>query len=815
MTNAYHPDKAINRKVTALLQDMSLEEKVNQISCRLFIGGMGTAAEKKINCGTGEIGFIGSGQNLAEFAEFVHETQAYVMEHSPHRIPALFHCEGVQGIVLSGTTQYSSALAQGAGFDPQTVHQMADEIRKDMLALGLRQVLSPLFDVARDFRWGRINETYGGDPTLVAQMGCAYTKGIQGPSLDQGIAATAKHFLGYAYTEGGLNMSKVLADERELREIFALPFEAAIHQAGIASVMNAYSEINGRPVAANRAILTDLLRKELGFDGVVVSDYSSLVKLITRFRIASTPQEAGIMALTAGIDVELPAPYGFVDTMIEAVRENKISEAFVDRAAGRILHLKFQLGLFDHPFPDLGKVRKGLRTASNEATALKMARNAMTLTKNEGLLPLKNTDIKIAVIGPSGNSIRHMYGSYTNVANKEMLLGQVIAMEGVSDTMKVDERFRALTGIRISNASALSEEKNATSALSLRFEDNDAVNQWLSENYPGVQSIYQALQQRFPHISFVEGCHTHKTEENAIEEAVQSAQKADVVVLCLGGKNGWGLHCTSGEGVDRSDAGLSGLQELLMRRVYEANPNIVLVHNDCVPLISSFAYEYIPAILETWLPGGYGGQAIAETLTGETNPGGRLPFDVPASSGVGPIFHYQHNGNGMGQLLPDVINPQGYMDISAFPVRPFGYGLSYTQFAYSDMAFSCDAQSIEQIQVCVTVTNTGNQAGDDVVFLFGRDVKASMIRPRQELIGFQRISLKPGERKRVTFRFSLDRMAMMDEEKKWVIEKGVFDFFLGNHAANSFYEVSYEKPETVEIVPNERCLFAHSEATDA
>ena len=813
MTNAYRQDKEIDKKVAALLQDMSLEEKVNQMSCRLFIGGMGTAAEKRINCGTGEIGILGSGQSLEDMASLIYETQSYVMEHSPHHIPALFHCEGVQGVVLNETTQYPSALAQGAGFDPQTVQQMADEIRQDMLALGLRHVLSPLFDVARDFRWGRINETYGGDPTLVAEMGCAYTRGIQGESLTHGIAATAKHFLGYAYTEGGLNMSKVLADEYELRETFAMPFEAAIHQAGISTVMNAYSEINGRPVAANRAILTDLLRKELGFDGVVVSDYSSIIKLITRFRLASTPQEAGLMSLLAGMDVELPQPYGFVDALMAAVRENKISMDVIDRAAGRMLHLKFRLGLFDNPFPDMDKVRKGLRSSANEKTSLKMARNAMTLTKNECLLPLTDPQLRIAVIGPSGNSVRHMYGSYSNVANKEMLLGQVIAMEGVSDTTKVDERFKALTGIRINNAAALSQDKNATTALSLRFEDNDAVNHWLEDNYPGVQSIYTALQARFPHITFVEGCHTHKMDHDAIEEAARAAQNADVVVLCLGGKNGWGLHCTSGEGVDRADTGLPGLQETLMRKVYEANPNIVLVHNDCAPLINSFAYSKIPSILETWLPGGYGGQAIAETLTGENNPGGRLPFDVPEDSGIGPIFHYQHNGNGMGQLLPDVINPQGYMDKSAFPVRPFGYGLSYTKFEYSDITFSSNAQPVAKVQICVTVTNTGAQSGDDVVFLFGRDVQASMVRPRQELIGFQRVSLKAGEQKRITFTFSLDRMAMMNEEKAWVVEKGVFDFFLATNAENSFYNVSYEQLENVEINPNQRCLFAQADVT--
>lgn len=796
------------KRVDQLLNEMSLEEKVNQMSCRLFIGGMGSAEAKHIDCGTGEIGILGSGQSLTDLAQKITDIQQYVMEHSPHHIPALFHCEGVQGIVLSGTVQYPAAIAQGATFEPRLTEKMADEIRKDMKTLGLRHVLSPLFDVVRDFRWGRVNETYGGDPVLVAQMGSAFVRGVQGSDLSEGIAATAKHFLGYAYTEGGMNMTKVLADEYELREVFAMPFEAAIHEAEIATVMNAYSEINGRPVAASKAILTDLLRKDLGFDGIVVSDYSSLIKLVTRYHIAETAQEAGILALNAGIDLETPAPYGYVDCMIKAIEEGKVDISDIDRCVRRILLLKYRLGLFDHPYPDMHTVKQGLIDQERENTSLTIARKAMVLTKNDGLLPLLDKKTRLAVIGPCAHSLRHLYGSYSNVANKEMLLGQVIAMEGVSDTLNVEDRFSELTGIHLKDHQKLSMDRNATTALSLKFEDNEAVNGWLRKEYPGAKDIYTALNELYEDTIFAEGCGITDPDESGFAEAEKAAANADAVVLCLGGKNGWGLYCTSGEGVDRVNYGLMDVQEKLLKRIYEVNPNIVLVHVDCVPLVNSFAYSHVPAIIEAWLPGGSGGTAVAETISGKNNPGGRLPFDVPLETGIGPVCHYQHNGTGMGVLLPDVINPQGYVDVDANPVLPFGWGLSYTHFQYSDISLTRKQDNPNKFTMSITVKNTGELAGDDVVMLFGKDTVASMIRPRQVTIGFKRLSLQSGEQKTVDFTFDMNIMAMMNIDREWLVEKGEFRFFFGTDSMHHFEPISVILDKDIMVDPNKRCFYA-------
>jgi len=799
-------NNSIDKKVTELMAKMSLEEKVNQISCRLFIGGMGSAEEKEINCGSGEIGFLGSCTDIVEMAHKIKDIQEYIISHSPNKIPALFHSEGLNGVVMSGTTQYPSAISLGATFDTDGVRKMADEIREQMYMLGIRHVLSPLFDVARDFRWGRINETYGGDPTLVAALGCAYVEGIQGDDLTKGIAATAKHFLGYSYTEGGLNMGKVLADERELREVFAMPFEAVINQSGVKSVMNAYSEINGLPVCTSKSILTDLLRDDLGFDGVVVSDYSSIIKVMMRFKLADNIQDAAVRCLKAGLDVELPAPVGYVDEMLDAVEKGKIDESVIDRAVARILKLKFELGLFENPYPQIDKVKNELKNTNNKETVVELTDKAITLTKNDGILPIKDKNKKIAVIGPSGNSVRHFFGSYTNVANKEMLLGQVMVMEGVSDADSIKEKFSEITGIEIENPEGI--DQKATTALSSKFEDNATMNKWLKKEYEGYKTTYEALCDRLENVTFTEGCHTSKCDIENISEAVEAARNADIVILTLGGKNGWGLHCTTGEGVDRTQFGLSGRQEELMKAVYAVNPNVVLVHTDITPIVSQFAYENIPAIIEGFLSGGYCGDAIARVITGELNPGGRLPVDVPRCCGASPVFHYQHNGSGVGLLVKEAVNPQGYVDCYAKPIRPFGYGLSYTKFEYSDFSFEASNEKCPQIKIALTVTNIGTEKGDDVVMLFGRDLCAQMVRPVQEMIGFKRISLNPNEKCRVEFMFNIDKLSFVSEENNWIVEEGDFEFFLGTNSEDKYYIHKFNQACTVAINPNKRCFFA-------
>ena len=348
---------AARQRAAALLKELSLEEKVRQLGCTMLVSEDTDLTAKDLSGGIGEIALLDICEEPEALAARLRDVQQYVMEHSPHRIPALFHCEALGGPVVPHTVLYPNSIGLGATFDTALVRDMANTIRTQMRAMGILHALSPVLDVAKDLRWGRVNETYGGDPTLSAAMSCAFVQGLQGDDLSTGVAATAKHFLGYSQTVGGLNLTRTQADARELREVFAKPFEAAIRKAGIRTVMNSYSEWEGRPVCASRKLLTDLLRSELSFDGLVVSDYRSVQRLLDDIlATADDITDAALQCLTAGLDMELPDRLGYADGMTHAFAEGKVDISYLDRAVLRVLTLKFELGpFFDEPYPPSGK----------------------------------------------------------------------------------------------------------------------------------------------------------------------------------------------------------------------------------------------------------------------------------------------------------------------------------------------------------------------------------------------------------------------------------------------------------------------------
>ncbi len=781
----------IDVRVEDLLKRMSLEEKINQLGCKMFVKAMDTAEARNIVNGIGEIALLGGKDTVEETAEFIEETQRYIIEHSPLGIPAIFHCEALSGPVYGGTVQNPTSFSLGATFDDELVKEMSTYIRKQMVPMGIRQALSPVLDIAQDLKWGRVSETYGGDPTLSAKMACAFVEGLQGEDLSDGVAATAKHFLGYSKTEGSLNLSKTEVTERDLREVFAKPFEAVINKSKIKSIMNSYSEINGEPVCASKDILTNMLRDDLKFDGLVVSDYASIQRLVDVFKTKENMKSAAIQCLEAGLDVELPEQFGYGSALLEAVENGEISIDIINRSVERVLRLKFELGLFENPYPNIEELKNVYPLNEAEELAKEITYKTMTLTKNDGILPIKDKTKKIAVIGPSGNSLRHMYAGYTYPAMLEMLLGTAYAMAGVQ--IEGD-----------------SETPKSTHILGGTYEDLDKVNAIIKGEYPKAKTIFEALKDEFENVEFVQGCHTKNDSCTDIESAKKAAAEADIVIMTLGGKNGWGLHCTSGEGVDSVKLSLWGRQEELLKEVYKANPNIVLVHTDSKPLTCNFAYDNIPAILEGWLSGTYGGQAIADTLIGKNNPGGKLHVDVPRHSGTTPVFHYQHRGSGLGSLFDTAINPKGYINCNAKPVLPFGHGLSYTEFKYSDFSMNVGNEAIPEVNIRMSVENTGNVAGDEVVQLYGIDTFASMIRPRQEFIGFKRITLLPNEKKHVTFNFTIDQLAFMNKEYEWIVEAGEFEFFVGKNSDEKIAEFDYVQEKTIAIDPAARSFFAEA-----
>lgn len=503
---------AARQRAAALLKELSLEEKVRQLGCTMLVSEDTDLTAKDLSGGIGEIALLDICEEPEALAARLRDVQQYVMEHSPHRIPALFHCEALGGPVVPHTVLYPNSIGLGATFDTALVRDMANTIRTQMRAMGILHALSPVLDVAKDLRWGRVNETYGGDPTLSAAMSCAFVQGLQGDDLSTGVAATAKHFLGYSQTVGGLNLTRTQADARELREVFAKPFEAAIRKAGIRTVMNSYSEWEGRPVCASRKLLTDLLRSELSFDGLVVSDYRSVQRLLDDIlATADDITDAALQCLTAGLDMELPDRLGYADGMTHAFAEGKVDISYLDRAVLRVLTLKFELGLFDEPYPQWQQYHAAA-FAPTAAAEQRATRESIVLTKNEGnTLPLTDRSIKLAVIGPGASSLRLLYGGYTQPSMLEMF--QVVqdssAMAGVGDKF---------------------------TAKPVRKYDLAATDREIHKSRPEAKTIFEALQELYPNCTYTQGCDYLDPTQTDFAAALAAAESADAVILCLSGK---------------------------------------------------------------------------------------------------------------------------------------------------------------------------------------------------------------------------------------------------------------------------------------
>lgn len=782
-----NPNLQIEERVKDLMGRMTLEQKTRQLTGIMVTG---LPKEEMFQDGIGEIIIFAGSPPAKDIAALIRMSQDQIMAQTEWKIPALVHSEALSGPMVSGCAVFPTSISLGASFEPSLVKDIGNRIREQLVNIGIRQALSPVLDLVRDFRWGRTSEDFGTDPTHVAAMACAYVSGMQGDDLKEGVAATAKHFVGYSMTEGGLNGSRTQTDWRDLRENFAKPFEAAIRKANLRSVMNSYSEYDGELICGSKRILTELLREDLGFDGVVVSDYTSIENLVEKCPMAENAAEAGVRSLKAGLDVELPNPYAYGEVLAQAVRDGQIEEQYVDRSLERILRLKFELGLFEKPYGTFCEMDNSKHDAKSAEASLK----AMTLTKNNGILPIQDSSKKIAVIGPTGNNLIMLNGSYSYPANEEMFLALMnsgmVGMEGV----KIDEE-----------AFTESAEKPRELPDFTEIVDNN-----IRDQHPGVKTIYEALKECYSNVTYTQGCHIVKDTEYDFEAAKKAASKADIVLMTVGGKIGMMVECTAGEGRDNVDITLPGKQAELVREVFAINPNMVIIHTDNKPLVDSFIYENVPAILEGWLPGPFGGNAIAKTITGENNPGGKLPVDVPRHVGQTPVFYYQHTG-GRSDAGMRSINKDGYGTMPCSAQLPFGYGLSFTTFTYSNGEMKVSENgNVPQITISIDVSNTGEMDGEEVVQLYGIDKVASIVRPQKELIGFYRVALKAGETKKVVMTFGIDQLAFMNLEQQWVVEKGMFHFYFGRGCNEPVYEVDYIQEKTLCIDYTKRGFFAEA-----
>jgi beta-glucosidase len=654
------------------------------------------------------------------------EVQHWAMEHMRLGIPVLLHEEGLHGYVSAESTMFPQAIGLASSWDPDMVRRINTVTAREIRARGIVEVLSPVVDVARDPRWGRIEETFGEDPYLVSEMGVAAVEGLQGDALPLGpgkVFATLKHLTGHGQPESGTNVGPAEISERTLRENFFPPFEEAVERTKVQTVMASYNEIDGIPSHANYWLLHDILRGEWSFGGAVVSDYEGIEQLTDLHHVEPDYAHAAIRALHAGLDMDLPDGEAF-GTLADSVRAGLVSEKDVDTAVRRILTLKFQAGLFDHPYADGDAAEALTGNADARRIALESAREVPVLLKNDGMLPLSTGKIKtLAVIGPNAAAIR--LGGYSGVPRQA-----VSVLDGI----------RAKVGNRI----------NIVTAEGVKITEND--DWWADE----VKLADPAENARM------------------IQQAVGVAKTADEIVLVLGdteqtSREGWAKNHLG----DRDSLNLVGQQDDLANAMFALGKPVVVVLLNGRPLSVVNVAAKANALVEGWYLGQEGGTAMVDILFGDINPGGHLPVTIPRSVGQLPMFYnYKPSAH------------RGYLFDTTEPLFPFGFGLSYTNFEIGAPRLSSTSiPASGQVTVSVDIRNTGQRAGEDVVQLYIRDQVSSVTRPVKELKGFQRVSLKPGEQKTLTFTLGPKALGFWNEQMKRVVEPGAFDIMAGDNSA--------------------------------
>nr|WP_225421202.1 glycoside hydrolase family 3 N-terminal domain-containing protein [Sphingomonas parva] len=662
----------------------------------------------------------------AETAEFVNAVQRHALTRTRLGIPVLFHEEALHGYMATEATMFPQAIALASSWDPELVRRVNETIAREVRVRGVSLVLSPVVDIARDPRWGRIEETFGEDPYLAGELGVAAVLGLQGEgrTLRPGkVFATLKHMTGHGQPQAGNNVAPAPLGERELREFFFPPFEQVVTRTGIEAVMASYNEIDGVPSHANRWLLQDVLRGEWGFRGAVVSDYSGVDELATFHHVAPDIQAAAIRAISAGVDSDLPEGLSY-RTLVQAVRDGRVSEGTVDGAVRRILSLKFRAGLFENPYADPKAVGRVTGNAEARTLALEAARKSIVLLRNDGILPLApGAHRRIAVIGPNAAVTR--LGGYSSFPRQSVSL---------------------LDGIK-ARVGSKAEVVHAQGVFITRSED---------------RSLHE-----------VELADPVRNRE-LIAEAVETARGADLVILAIGD-----TEQTSREGFaknhlgDRTSLDLVGEQNELAAALFALGKPVVVMALNGRPPSWPMVAERANALVENWYVGQEGGTAMAQILFGDANPGGKLPVTVARSVGQVPLY-YNHK--------PSV--GRGYLFDTTAPLFPFGYGLSYTRFELSAPRLSQRRiRSAGTVDVEVDVANVGPRTGDEVVQIYVCDEVATVTRPIKELKAFRRVTLQPGERRTLRFSLGPEAFRMWNADMRRLVEPGAFEIMAGNSSA--------------------------------
>lgn len=707
-------EEVISARVDSVLSLMTLDEKIGQLNQLSFGIGWGPTIKSNVPDEYKALireGKIGSFLN-ALGAEFTGDLQKIAVTESRLKIPLLFGYDVIHGF----RTTFPVPLGEAATWQPELAEMSAHYQALEASSAGVHWTFSPMVDIARDPRWGRIMEGNGEDPYLGSLMAAAYVRGYQGDLSENNIIACAKHYAGYGGAEGGRDYNTVDFSERTFRDIYLPPFKAAV-DAGVQTLMASFNEIGGIPSSGSKYLLNDILRDQWKFKGFVVSDWNSIGELINH-GFAADLKQAGEIAINAGLDMDMESR-AYITHLAELIKEGKVSEATINESVRRVLRIKFMLGLFDDPFRYCNKERESKNILSKEVkdAALEVAKKSFVLLKNENnLLPLKNNYKKIAVIGPLANSISHPTGGWE-------------AMGDSSDVISV------VAGLK----------------------------NYLKNN---TQILYS------------EGCKIDDKSTDGFKKAVETANNSDLVILVLGeGKN------MSGEACSRSTLDLPGVQEELAKEIYKTGKPVVVVLMNGRPLSINWLNENVPAILETWFPGTMAGKAIAEVLFGEYNPSGKLPVTFPRTVGQVPIYYNHKNTGRPGNI--DNHYTSKYLDLPLTPLYPFGYGLSYTTFKYSDLGL--DKNKItkdDQLNIKVNVKNTGNYDGEEVVQLYVQDLVGSVTRPVKELKRFQKVFLKKGEEKTIEFTLSENDLRFTAADMKFKSEPGLFKVYVGTNSVD-------------------------------
>ncbi|PRY55411.1 beta-glucosidase [Arcticibacter pallidicorallinus] len=702
--------KSIDDKVSELMSKMTLEEKVGQLNQytgeRLATGPVTANSTKYEDIKAGR---VGSMLNVRG-AKDTREVQALAMQ-SRLKIPLLFGLDVVHGYRVT----FPIPLAEAASWDIPAIEGAARIAAEEASASGIHWTFAPMIDISRDPRWGRVMEGAGEDPYLGSIISSARVKGFQGKGLGtlDAIMACAKHFAAYGAALAGRDYNSVDMSERMLHEVYLPPFKAAM-DAGVATFMNAFNDLNGIPATGSSYLQRDILKDSWKFPGFIVSDWGSIKEMVPH-GYAKDNREAARLAIQAGSDMDMES-HSYLPYLADLVKKGEVEERLIDDAVRRILTKKFEMGLFDDPyrFSNEAREKKTLNSAKNKEAARKMAEKSIVLLKNEGqILPLSKNAKKIAVIGPLGKSKEDMKGFW-----------------------------------------------------SVKWDDDDLV------------SLYEGLQKKVgagSRIEYAMGCTISDTSRAGFADAIETAKRSDVVIMAVGE-----TFDMSGEGNSRANIGLPGVQEELIKAIQATGKPVVVLVMAGRPLIFNWTSEHVPAIMYTWWLGSEAGHAMANVLFGDYNPAGKLPMTFPRSEGQIPLF-YSYKNTGRPPLNENDRRYRSiYLDLPNTPRYAFGYGLSYTQFALSDLKLTKNSiHSSDSIVVSCTIRNTGKYAGEEVVQLYLQDMFASVTRPLKELKDFKKVMLQPGESKKLQFVINKDKLAFYDQQMNWTTEPGEFNLMLG------------------------------------